>query len=216
MLPWPLGDSKYVVRHVRPSSLGPQNLAVVTAILKMRKCAISLWPLLSSTSFKNVRNYKHSWSSPFLLWRIIIDFSSKTPMIICIFGVPLFCCRRLIFTILHISMEMVKFCYVHRFFDFVYISDLLYFQWKTTHFATFTDSLFWTIFHFCYTSLLIFKILMLVDENLNISKDQWQKWASAYQPVSQPASQPASQPDSQPRQASASLGKPRQAQPSLA
>ena len=30
-------------------------------------------------------------------------------------------------------------------------------------------------FHFCQTSLLIFKFLMLVLANLNISKDQWQK-----------------------------------------
>ena len=77
MLLWPLGDSKYVLRHLRPSSLGPQNVAVVPAILKMRKYAISLRPLLSSKSFKNDSNYKHSWSAWFLSWSISIDFSSN-------------------------------------------------------------------------------------------------------------------------------------------
>ena len=55
----------YVLRHRRPSSLGPHNLAVVPAILKMRNSVISLRPLLSSKSFKNVCNYKHSWTAPF-------------------------------------------------------------------------------------------------------------------------------------------------------
>ena len=89
-----------------------------------------------------------------------------------LFGVPLFCLRRQIFTILDISKVILKFCYGDAFIDFVYISDLLYLQWKTTHFGTFTDSSFSTMFHFCYTSLLIFKFLMLIFENLNISKDQ--------------------------------------------
>ena len=93
-------------------------------------------------------------------------------MIISILGVPNFCGRLLIFAILNISQEILNFCRVHQFVNFVDMSELLYFHWKTTHFATFTDSLFWTIFHFCYASLLIFKKLMLVDENLNISKDQ--------------------------------------------
>ena len=52
------------------------------------------------------------------------------------------------------------------------IPNLLCFHRKITYFGTFTDSLFLTIFHFCYTSLLILKKMMLVDENLNISKDQ--------------------------------------------
>jgi hypothetical protein len=68
--------------------------------------------------------------------------------------------------------EILKFCYDHRFVDFVQISELLYFQWKTTHFDTTTESSFSVIFHFCYTSLLIFRILMLIYENLNIGKDQ--------------------------------------------
>ena len=141
----------------------------------------------------------HSWTGWFLSWSLNIVFSSNTPVIISILGVPDFWLDRLILRIFIFPKEILTFWYVHRFIDFVYISYLLYFHWKTTHFATLTDSLFWTIFHFCYTSLLIFKILMPIFENLNISKDQWQNWAPAYQPVSQPASQPAS------------LGKPRQA-----
>ena len=150
----------------------PQNLAVAAAILKMRKCVILLRPFLSSKSFKNDSNYKHYWSSGFLSWSIIIDFSSKTIVNISILGVPDFCCRRLIFAILHISKEILKFRYVHRFLEFADISKLLHFQRKTTHFATFTDWSFLVIFHFCYTSLLIFKILMLIYENLNNSKDE--------------------------------------------
>ena len=165
----------YVLRHLRPSSLEPQNVAVAVAILKMRKCVILVRRFLSSKSFKNDSNYKHSWSAWFLSWSNIIDFSSKTTVIISILGVPDFCGRRLIFTILHISWEILKFCYDHRFVEFVNIAELLYFQWKTPHFATFTESSFSVIFHFCYTSLLIFNILMLIYENLNISKDQWQK-----------------------------------------
>ena len=150
----------------------PQNLAVAAAILKMRKCAILLWLFLSSKSFKNDSNYKHSGSAPFLSWSVIIRFSSKTSVNISIPGVCLFCGRRLIFTILHISTEILKFCRIHQIVNFVNMSELLYFQWKTTHFAAFTESAFLTIFHFCYTSLLIFKILMLIYENLNISKDR--------------------------------------------
>ena len=30
-------------------------------------------------------------------------------------------------------LEILKFCYDHRFVKFVYISKLLYFQWKATH-----------------------------------------------------------------------------------
>ena len=50
----PRETHNYVLRHVRPSSLGPQNVAVVPAILKMREYAISPRPLLSSKSFKHV------------------------------------------------------------------------------------------------------------------------------------------------------------------
>ena len=64
------------------------------------------------------------------------------------------------------------------------------------HFGAFTNRMFSHRFHFCHKSLLIFNILMLIFENLNISKDQWQKWAPACQPLSQPAGQPASQPAS--------------------
>ena len=80
----------YVLRHLRPSSLGPQNLAVVPAILKMRKCVVSLRPLLSSKSFKHDSKYKHSGTSPFWFWSIIIDFSSKTIVVIRLFGLPNF------------------------------------------------------------------------------------------------------------------------------
>ena len=69
-------------------------------------------------------------------------------------------------------MEILEFWYVHRFIDLVYIAELLYFQWKTLHFGTSTDSSLSTIIHFCYTSLMILNILMLIYENLNISKDQ--------------------------------------------
>ena len=44
-------------------------------IFTFSNCVISLRPLWSSTSFKNGRFYKHSWSSPFLSWSINIDFS---------------------------------------------------------------------------------------------------------------------------------------------
>ena len=52
---------------------------------------------------------------------------------------------------------------------------LLFFQWKSTSFRTSMGSSLSTIFYFCYTSLLIFKIVMLIIESLNISKDQCQK-----------------------------------------
>ena len=42
------------VRHVHPSSIECQNVAVVPAILKISNCVISLRPSLSTTSFKNV------------------------------------------------------------------------------------------------------------------------------------------------------------------
>ena len=162
----------YEVPHLPPSSHGPQNLAVVPAILKMRNCAILLRPLLSSKSFKNDCNYKHSWSGGFSSWSLNIVFSSKPTVIISIFGVVDFLLDRLILGIFIFPEEILKFWYVHRFINFVYIAESLYFQWKTTHFATFTESSFSVIFHFCYTSLLIFKILMPIFENLNISKDQ--------------------------------------------
>ena len=54
----PQGSPLYFVRHVGSSSLGCQNIAVFPAILKMRKCVISLRPLLSSTSFKHDSNYR--------------------------------------------------------------------------------------------------------------------------------------------------------------
>ena len=43
---------------------------------------------------------------------------------------------------------------------------------ETTNVATTADSTFFIIFHFCYTSMLIFKMLMLLYEILNFSKDQ--------------------------------------------
>ena len=141
-------------------------------IFTFSNCAISLRPLLSSTSFKNVSNYKHSWTVLFLSWSLNIIFSSNTPVIISILGLSDFWLDRLILRIFIFPKEILNFWYVHRFIDFVYIAESLYFQWKRLHFGTPTDSSFSTIFRFCYTSLLIFKILMLIFENLNISKDQ--------------------------------------------
>ena len=126
-------------------------------IFTFSNCAIALRPLWSSKSFKNDRFHKHSWSAPFLFWSINIKFSSKTTGFISLFGVPLFCCRGSIFTILHISKVVLNFCYVHGSFDFTYISELLYFQRKTTHFATFTDSMFWTNFRNLHISNVILK-----------------------------------------------------------
>ena len=87
----------------------PQNFAVAAAILKMRNCVILLRPFLSATSFKNTDNYKHSGSAPFLSWSAIIDSSSKTPVVISILGVPLFCCRLVIFIIFTFLLEIVNF-----------------------------------------------------------------------------------------------------------
>ena len=112
----------YVLRHRRPLSLGPQNVAVAPARFKMRNCAIAFWPLWSSKSFKNDRIYKHSWSSPFLFWSINIDCSSTTSGIISLFGVPNFLLVRLIFAILHISNVILNFCYDDGFIDFVSFS----------------------------------------------------------------------------------------------
>ena len=103
----------YVLRHLRPSSLGLQNLAVVPAILKMRNSVISLGPSISSTFFKNECNYKLSGSLPFSSWSVIIEISPNTFVIICIFGVCISRCRRLIFIILHISKVIFIFWYVH-------------------------------------------------------------------------------------------------------
>ena len=103
ILLWLQGDSKSRSAPFVSKSQVPQNLAVAAAILKMRKCAILLRPFLSSKSFKHDSNYKHSWSLPFLSWSVIIDVSSKTTVNISIPGVFLFCGRRLICVILHIS-----------------------------------------------------------------------------------------------------------------
>ena len=75
--------------------------------------------------------------------------------------------------------------------DLLQIPHLLLSPREYLHFGASTNRMFSHRFHFCYKALLIFKILMLIFENLNISKDQWQKWASACQPASQPESQPA-------------------------
>ena len=160
------------VRHVCLSSHGHQHLAVAAAILKMRKYAISLRPLLSSKSFKNDSNYKHSWSGGFLYWSANINCSSKTQVIIRIFGVVDFGLDRLILRLFIFPTEILKFWSDHGLYDFASFSYLLYFQLKSTLFGASMDSQFSTIFHFCYTSLLIFTILMLILENLNISKDQ--------------------------------------------
>ena len=132
---------------------------------------------------------------------------TPTPVILSIQGVAGFWLGRLILRVFMFLKEMLTFCSVDGLTDFVYISELLYFLWKSQHFGASTDSSFLTIFHFCHTSLLIFKILMLIFENVNISKDQWQKWAPACQPTSQPArgSQPAT---GQPVTASQSANQP--------
>ena len=62
MLLWPPGKSTLRTASFVSKSQVSQNLAVVPAILKMRHCVILLRPLLSSKSFKNDSNYKHSWS----------------------------------------------------------------------------------------------------------------------------------------------------------
>ena len=103
-----------VLRHGGLSSLGPQNVAVVPAILKMRNCVISLRPLLSSNSSKNDSNYKNSWSPGFLSWSLNIVFSSKTPVIISILGVPDFWLDRMILRILIFLKEILKFRRPHE------------------------------------------------------------------------------------------------------
>ena len=118
----PQETQNYVVRHVRPSLLGPQNVAVVPAILKMRKYLISLRPLLSSKSFKNASNYKHSWTVPFLSWSLSIVFSSNTTVIISILGLCLFWLDRLILRIFIFPKEILKFWSVDGFDDFTSFS----------------------------------------------------------------------------------------------
>ena len=108
-----------VLRHFGPPSLGLQSLAVAAAILKISYCVTSSWASVSSKSFKNDRFHKLFESPPFLSWSIIIDFCSKSSGFISLFGVPLFSCRWLIFTILHISKVILKFCRVYRVRDFV-------------------------------------------------------------------------------------------------
>ena len=188
MLLGPRKNPLWKVRHRCPDPWVAHFCHTSLLIFTFWKYAIFLRPLLSSKSSKNDSKYKHSWSVWFLSWSLNIVFSSKTYVIISIFGVPDFWLDRLNFRIFIFPTEILKFWYVRRFIDFVYNAESLYFQWKRLYFGTFTDSSFSTTFHFCYTSLLIFIILMLIFENLNISKDQWQKWAPAYQPVSQPAS----------------------------
>ena len=165
-------SSLCVVRPGCPSSLEANNLAVVPAILKMRDLAISLRPLLSSTLSKNVGNYSHSWSSHFLFLRVRIDCHSKTSVIVSILGVPPFWLDGLILRIFIFPQEILKFWSVDGFDAFVSFSELLYYQWKHTLFGALMNSSFSTIFRFCYTSLPIFNILMLIFDNLNISKDQ--------------------------------------------
>ena len=132
----------YVLRHPCSDPWVAHFCHTSLLIFKFSNCVISLWPLWSSTSFKTAWFYKHSWSSWFLSWRFNIDFSVTTIGFISLFRVPDFWAVRVIFTILHISEVILNFCYVHGSFDFSHISELLYFQWKITHFATFTDSMF--------------------------------------------------------------------------
>ena len=122
MLLWPPGNSQKRTAPFVSKSQVSQNLAVVPAILKMRNCAISLRPLLSSKSFKNDSNYKHYWSPWFLSWSLSIDFSSKTPVIISILGVPDFWLDRLILRIFIFPKEILKFWSVDAFDDFVSLS----------------------------------------------------------------------------------------------
>ena len=104
----------YVLRHRRPSSLGPQNVCCPCETQNEKLRHLSL----SSKSFNNDRFYKHSWSAPFLSWSIKIDFSSKTSGFISLFGVPHFCCRGLIFTIVHISKVILNVCCDDGFLEF--------------------------------------------------------------------------------------------------
>ena len=115
------------LRHVRLSSLGGQNLAVVLAILQIRKYVIFLRPLLSSTSYNNDSDYKHSWTAPFLFSNLRIAFSSTTQVIISISGLPLF-------------------CWCDQF------SKSSYSFWKYSHFGASTDSLILSMFHICCIS----------------------------------------------------------------
>ena len=169
----PQETHNYVLRHPCSDPWVARFCRTSLLIFTFSNCAISPRPLLSSKSFKNDSNYKHYWSCWFLSWSVDIVFSPKTSVIISILGVVDFCCVHLIFNIFIFPKEILIFWYVRRFVDFVNIAYLLYFQWKTTHFGTFTDSSFSTIIHFCYTSLLIFNILMLVNENLNRRLGVW-------------------------------------------
>ena len=111
-----------------------QHLAVAAAILKIRKCAILLRPFLSSKSFKNVSNYKHSWSVQFLPWSLSIHFSSKTTVIISILGEHNFWLDRLILRIFIFPKEILKFWRPHEivfFYNFrfvVFLKEILQFR----------------------------------------------------------------------------------------
>ena len=91
-------------------------------IFTFSNCAISLRPSLSSKSFKNDSNYKHSWSAWFLSWSLNIVFSSKTTVIISILGVPDFWLDRHILRIFIFPKEIIKFWSVDGYDDFASFS----------------------------------------------------------------------------------------------
>ena len=101
----------------------------------------------SSFLTKFFSNYKPFWSSPFCL--CLSAFQNRC-----------------------ISYRKVNISRSPWASDFLQILHLLLSPRKYLHFGASTNRMFSYRFHYCRTSLLIFKILMLIFENLNISKDQ--------------------------------------------
>ena len=88
------------------------------------------------------------------------------------FGSAPFCLRLSAFQNCCISSRKVNISRCPWVPDFLQFPYLLLSRRKYLHFAASTNRMFSHRFHFCRTSLLIFKILMLIVENLNISKGQ--------------------------------------------
>ena len=119
MLLWAPGNSKLRTRSFVSKSQVPHFCHTSLLIFTFSKSVISLRPLLSSKSFKNDSNYKHSWSAWFLSWSLSIHFSSKTTVIISILGVPDFWLDRHILRIFIFPKEILKFWSVHGLDDFI-------------------------------------------------------------------------------------------------
>ena len=111
----PRETHNYVLRHPYPDPWVAHFCHMSVLIFTFSNCVISLRPSLSSTSSNNDSNYKHSWTAPFWSSSIIIDFRSKTLVIINILGLHPFWSNDIIFIIFIFPEEILTFWRVQIF-----------------------------------------------------------------------------------------------------